>query len=59
MDKQRLNHNTILTDDAVAELLVKEADEASIRYSSMGLEAFKSKYASDIRDTSEVVAYGD
>ncbi|KAK4242049.1 hypothetical protein C8A03DRAFT_40615 [Achaetomium macrosporum] len=42
MDKHRLDHAMILTDDAVAELLAKEANEASIRYSSMGLEAFKS-----------------
>ncbi|KAK3943955.1 hypothetical protein QBC46DRAFT_253158 [Diplogelasinospora grovesii] len=32
----------ILTDDYVAELLAKEASDASIRYSSMGLEAFRS-----------------
>ncbi|KAK4125075.1 hypothetical protein N657DRAFT_643885 [Parathielavia appendiculata] len=42
MDKHRFEHGTILTDDAVAELLAKEASDASIRYSSMGLEAFKS-----------------
>ncbi|KAK4189168.1 hypothetical protein QBC35DRAFT_151788 [Podospora australis] len=32
----------LLTDDLVAGLLTKEADEASIKYSSMGLEAFRS-----------------
>ncbi|KAK3954979.1 hypothetical protein QBC32DRAFT_368174 [Pseudoneurospora amorphoporcata] len=35
-------NDTIITDDYVAELLAKEASEASIKYSSMGLEAFKS-----------------
>jgi hypothetical protein len=48
MDRLRLRENeTILTDDAVAEILAKEAKDASIKYSSMGLEAFKSTmYAS-------------
>ncbi|OTB07321.1 hypothetical protein M426DRAFT_318006 [Hypoxylon sp. CI-4A] len=32
----------ILTDDHVAELLVKEANDCSLKYSSMGLDAFKS-----------------
>lgn len=32
----------ILTDDAVAAMLAREASEASIKYSSMGLEAFRS-----------------
>ncbi|CCC08778.1 hypothetical protein SMACR_05418 [Sordaria macrospora] len=35
-------NDTIITDDYVAELLAKEASEASIKYSSMGLEAFRS-----------------
>ncbi|KAK4200271.1 hypothetical protein QBC40DRAFT_280234 [Triangularia verruculosa] len=35
------NH-TLLTDDYVAGLLAKEASEASIKYSSVGLEAFRS-----------------
>ncbi|KAK4452833.1 hypothetical protein QBC34DRAFT_397095 [Podospora aff. communis PSN243] len=35
-------NNTILTDDYVAGVLAKEASEASIKYSSMGLEAFRS-----------------
>ncbi|KAK4168571.1 hypothetical protein QBC43DRAFT_309139 [Cladorrhinum sp. PSN259] len=35
-------NNTLLTDDYVAELLAKEANEASTKYSSMGLEAFRS-----------------
>lgn len=40
-------YDTLLTDDAVAEILAKEATEASIKYSSMGLDAFKStKYVS-------------
>lgn len=42
MDKRRLQNDTMLTDDAVAELLAKEATDASIKYSSMGLEAFRS-----------------
>lgn len=33
-------NDTILTDDYVAGLLAKEASDASVRYSSMGLEAF-------------------
>jgi hypothetical protein len=32
----------MLTDDAVAELLAKEASDASVKYSAMGLEAFRS-----------------
>lgn len=36
----------MLTDDAVAELLAKEASDASIKYSAVGLDAFRStKYA--------------
>jgi hypothetical protein len=36
----------ILTDDYIADLLAKDAKESNIKYSSMGLEAFKqSKYA--------------
>ncbi len=42
MDEHRLQNDTILTDDAVAELLAEEASSASIKYSSMGLEAFRS-----------------
>jgi len=43
------NNDTILTDDYVADLLAKEANDASIKYSSMGLEAFRStKYAPKI-----------
>jgi hypothetical protein len=34
--------DTILTDDYVAGVLAREASEASIKYSSMGLEAFTS-----------------
>ncbi|KAK3331078.1 hypothetical protein B0H66DRAFT_613106 [Apodospora peruviana] len=36
-----MSSDTILTDDYVAGLLATEAGEASIRYSSMGLEAFR------------------
>lgn len=42
MEKHRLQNDTILTDDAVAQLLAKEASDASIKYSSLGLEAFRS-----------------
>ena len=46
MERNLLQNDTMLTDDAVAELLAKEANNASIKYSSMGLEAFRSaKYA--------------
>ncbi|KAJ4399362.1 hypothetical protein N0V85_006040 [Neurospora sp. IMI 360204] len=37
-----MGNDTMITDDYVAELLAKEASEASIKYSSMGLEAFRS-----------------
>jgi hypothetical protein len=42
MDEHRLQNDTILTDDAVAELLAKEASSASVKYSTLGLEAFRS-----------------
>jgi hypothetical protein len=42
MEKHRLQNDTILTDDAVAQLLAKEASDASIKHSSLGLEAFRS-----------------
>lgn len=32
----------LLTDDYVAELLTKEAKDCSLKYSSLGLDAFKS-----------------
>lgn len=35
-------NDTMLTDDYVAEMMTKEANDASIKYSSMGLEAFRS-----------------
>ncbi|KAK4117586.1 hypothetical protein N656DRAFT_49459 [Canariomyces notabilis] len=41
MDRNRAQYE-ILTDDAVAEILAKEASQASAKYSSMGLEAFRS-----------------
>ncbi|KXX82622.1 hypothetical protein MMYC01_200818 [Madurella mycetomatis] len=41
MDRNGAQHG-ILTDDAVAALLAKEASDASIKYSSMGLSAFTS-----------------
>lgn len=33
--------NGILTDDHVAEMLAKEANDSSLKYSSMGLEAYR------------------
>jgi hypothetical protein len=33
-------NDDILTDDYVADLLAKDAKESSIKYSSMGLEAY-------------------
>jgi hypothetical protein len=35
-------NDTFLTDDFVAELMAREAKDASIKYSTMGLEAFRS-----------------
>ena len=32
----------LLTDDYVAELLAKEASDCSLKYSALGLDAFKS-----------------
>ena len=32
----------LLTDDYVAELLAKEASDCSLKYSAMGLDAYKS-----------------
>ncbi|KAK0633682.1 hypothetical protein B0T14DRAFT_419764 [Immersiella caudata] len=37
-----MSNDKILTDDYVAGVLAKEASDASIKYSSMGLEAFRS-----------------
>ena len=37
-----MTNDTMLTDDYVAQVLAKEASDASIKYSSMGLEAFRS-----------------
>jgi hypothetical protein len=43
-------NDTMLTDDYVAEMMTKEAKDASIKYSSMGLDAFRSaKYVDDSR----------
>jgi hypothetical protein len=40
-----MGNDEILTDDYVAELLAKDANDSAIKYSSMGLDAFKqSKY---------------
>jgi hypothetical protein len=37
-----MEDDDILTDDYVAEMLAKEAKDCSIKYSSMGLEAYRS-----------------
>jgi len=37
-----MSNDTILSDDYVAGVLAEEASSASIKYSSMGLEAFRS-----------------
>jgi hypothetical protein len=40
-----MGNGEIVTDDYVAELLAKDAKDSAIKYSSMGLDAFKqSKY---------------
>ncbi|KOS20055.1 hypothetical protein ESCO_005720 [Escovopsis weberi] len=38
-----MQNDVLLTDDYVADLLVKEAGDRSLRYSAMGLEAFNAK----------------
>jgi hypothetical protein len=49
-----MSNDTILTDDYVAQVLAKEASDASIKYSSMGLEAFRSiKYVNRSLRTSD------
>lgn len=35
-------NDDILTDEYVAELLAKEANDCSLKYSSMGMDAFRS-----------------
>jgi hypothetical protein len=37
-------NDEILTDDYVADLLAKEANDCSLKYSAMGMEAFNTKY---------------
>lgn len=37
-----MSNDTLLTDDYVADILAKEASDASVRYSAMGLEALRS-----------------
>lgn len=43
-----MTNQDMLTDDYVAELMAKEANDCSLKYSSIGLEAFniKKKYVS-------------
>lgn len=45
-------NDELLTDDYVAELLAKEAVDHSLKYSSVGMEAFRSnkKYVNRYRD---------
>ena len=38
-----MGNNDLLTDEYVAEVLVKEAQDCSLKYSAMGLEAFKTQ----------------
>ncbi|KAK3365073.1 hypothetical protein B0T24DRAFT_537316 [Lasiosphaeria ovina] len=40
-----MSNDTLLTDDYVADILAKEASDASVRYSAMGLEALRSSNA--------------
>ncbi|RFU76921.1 pre-mrna-splicing factor 38b [Trichoderma arundinaceum] len=39
-----MSNDELLTDDYVADLLAKEANDCSLKYSAMGLEAFNTKY---------------
>ncbi len=36
-------NDTILTDEYVSELIAKDAKESSLKYSTMGLDAYRSK----------------
>jgi len=54
-------HDKMLTDDYVADLLAKEASDASIKYSAVGLEAFRStKYVTPncVRPASDTRQWG-
>lgn len=47
-----MGNDTLLTDDYVADILAKEANDCSLKYSAMGMEAFRSadkKYAYPMR----------
>lgn len=37
-----MSNNDILTDEYVADLLAKDAKDCSLKYSAMGMEAFRS-----------------
>ena len=37
-----MSNNDILTDEYVADLLAKDANDCSLKYSAMGMEAFRS-----------------
>lgn len=44
-------NNELLTDDYVADLLAKEASDCSLKYSALGMDAFRSdkKYAARLQ----------
>ncbi|KAJ4386239.1 hypothetical protein N0V93_009132 [Gnomoniopsis smithogilvyi] len=48
-----MGNNDLLTDDAVAELLVNEAKDCSLKYSTMGMEAYTSSSSSSSRPASK------
>ncbi len=37
-----MSNNELLTDEYVADLLAKDAKDCSLKYSAMGMEAFRS-----------------
>lgn len=44
-----MGNDDLLTDDAVADLLVNEARDCSLKYSTMGMEAYTSSSSSSSR----------
>lgn len=40
-DDLEMSNNELLTDDYVAELLAQDAKDCSLKYSAMGMEAFR------------------
>lgn len=49
MTSKTMGNDDLLTDDAVAELLVNEAKDCSLKYSTMGMEAYTSSSSSSSR----------